>query len=231
MEAIDSGAKLLIIDEDRSATNFMIRDKMMKQLIEKEPITPLTDRVNELYEQKGVSTVLVIGGSGEYLAVADKIYLMDDYVMHDVTDKAKEICSDGAACREENMADLNQLRRLTSENFTSFPGGRGSERLYVSEMGFIVIGDEMIDVRGIHDVISSRQTEALAFMLRYLEISNSDTVIDIDRRTKDLYERIAKEGVDFLYSSYFTTCNRFLDLPRRQDLLAVINRMRHLNWI
>lgn len=231
MEAIDFGARLLIIDEDRSATNFMIRDKMMKQLIEKEPITPLTDRVNELYEQKGVSTVLVIGGSGEYLAVADKIYLMDDYVMHDVTDKAKEICSDGAACREENMADLNQWRKLTSENFTSFPGGRGSERLYVSEMGFIVIGDEMIDVRGIHDVISSRQTEALAFMLRYLEISNSDTVIDIDRRTKDLYERIAKEGVDFLYSSYFTTCNRFLDLPRRQDLLAVINRMRHLNWI
>jgi hypothetical protein len=150
--------------------------------------------------------------------------------MHDVTDKGKQICTNGSACREEIMADFKQSRKLTSENFTSFPGGRGSEKLYVSEMGFIVIGDEMIDVRGIHDVISSRQTEALAFMLRYLEISNSDTVIDIDRRTKDLYERIAKEGVDFLYSSYFTTCNRFLDLPRRQDLLAVITRMRNLRW-
>jgi hypothetical protein len=67
-------------------------------------------------------------------------------------------------------------------------------------------------------------------MLRYLEISNNDTVIDIEQRTSDLYERIKTEGIDFLYSSYFTTCGRFLDLPRRQDLLAIIARMRHLQW-
>lgn len=65
MEAVDCGAKVLLIDEDRSATNFMIRDRMMKALIEKEPITPFTDRVNELHKVHGVSTILVIGGSGE----------------------------------------------------------------------------------------------------------------------------------------------------------------------
>ena len=60
MEAVECNAKLLLIDEDRSATNFMIRDRMMKALIEKEPITPFTDRVNELYKTHGVSTILVI---------------------------------------------------------------------------------------------------------------------------------------------------------------------------
>ena len=93
MEAVDCNAKLLLIDEDRSATNFMIRDRMMKELIEKEPITPFTDRVNELHKTHGVSTILVIGGSGEYLSVADKIYMMEDYLIHDVTDKSKNICS------------------------------------------------------------------------------------------------------------------------------------------
>ena len=92
MEAVECNAKLLLIDEDRSATNFMIRDRMMKALIEKEPITPFTDRVNELYKAHGVSTILVIGGSGEYLSVADKVYMMEDYLIRDVTEKAKNIC-------------------------------------------------------------------------------------------------------------------------------------------
>ncbi|MDR0963419.1 MAG: ABC-ATPase domain-containing protein, partial [Clostridium sp.] len=90
VEAIDCGAKLLLIDEDRSATNFMIRDKLMKELIAKEPITPFTDRVREL-ASNGVATILVIGGSGEYLSVADKIYMMDEFVIRDVTNSAKRI--------------------------------------------------------------------------------------------------------------------------------------------
>lgn len=92
MEAVECNAKLLLIDEDRSATNFMIRDRMMKALIEKEPITPFTDRVNELYKTRGVSTILVIGGSGEYLSIADKVYMMEDYLIRDVTERSKDIC-------------------------------------------------------------------------------------------------------------------------------------------
>ncbi len=76
---------LLLIDEDKSATNFMIRDALMRRLVKKEPITPFTERVRELYEQCGVSTILVIGGSGEYLSVADRGYLMEDYRIFDVT--------------------------------------------------------------------------------------------------------------------------------------------------
>lgn len=95
VEAVSHGASLLLIDEDRSATNFMIRDPLMKALVEKEPLTPFTDRVRELYEDLTVSTILVIGGSGEYLTPADRVYRMEDFVLRDVTAQAKSIARPG----------------------------------------------------------------------------------------------------------------------------------------
>ncbi|MBQ7939834.1 MAG: ATPase [Clostridia bacterium] len=232
MEAVAVGAKLLLIDEDRSATNFMIRDRMMKALIEKEPITPFTDRVNELHRAGGVSTILVIGGSGEYLCVADKIYMMEDYLIHDVTEKSKIICADhGVTAILPPPADWEQSRALYSDRFTSYPAGCGSEKLAVSDMGFILIGDEQIDVRGLHDIVSPRQLDALGFLLRYLEVTNKENKIDLRRRIDELYEKMEEEGVDVLYSAFFTTTERFLDLPRKQELFALINRMRKIRLV
>ena len=229
MEAVDYGAKLLLIDEDRSATNFMIRDKMMKELIEKEPITPFTDRVNELYKTNGVSTILVIGGSGEYLAIADKIYMMDDFKIHDVTAKSKEICAAHAVLPDlPKPTQWTQHRILLSDHFSSYPEGSGSEKLEVSDLGFIIIGDEYIDIRGLHNIITKRQLDALGYMLRYLETHNTDSKVDLDKKIDELYAIIEKEGLDTVFSSFFTTTERFLDLPRKQELKAVINRMRKI---
>ena len=97
-------------------------------------------------------------------------------------------------------------------------------------MGFIIIGDEAVDVRGIHDIVSKAQVDTIGFMVRYLEVSNNDEKIDIKRKIDELYSAISKEGVDFVYSSYFTTGKRFLDLPRKQEVMAFINRMRHLDF-
>lgn len=232
MEAVECNAKLLLIDEDKSATNFMIRDRMMKALIEKEPITPFTDRVNELYKTHGVSTILVIGGSGEYLSIADKVYMMEDYLIRDVTERSKDICrSCNVTTALPAPADWQQSRTLYSDRFTSYPEGSGTEKLEVSDMGFIIIGDERIDVRGLHDIVSPRQLDTLGFMLRYLELTNADRKIDIDKKINDMYKRIDEEGIGFLYSTFFTTCKRFLDLPRKQELKALINRMRRINMV
>ena len=232
MEAMDCGAKLLLIDEDRSATNFMIRDRMMKELIAKEPITPFTDRVNELHKTHGVSTILVIGGSGEYLSVADKIYMMEDYLIHDVTERSKRICASHNVQTELPLsANWEQHRTLYSDGFSSYPDRSGTEKLEVSDMGFVIIGDEKIDVRGLHDIVSTRQLDTLGFMLRYLEVSNTDRKIDIEKKIDELYARIDGEGLDFLYSSFFTTCERFLDLPRKQELMALVNRMRKIHMV
>ncbi len=231
MEALDCGARLLLIDEDRSATNFMIRDRMMKALIEKDPITPFTDRVRELYAKCGASTILVIGGSGEYLSVADKIYMMDDYLIHDVTEQSKEICAyNGVNFEPPIPADWRQSRTLYSEHFTSYPEGSGSEKLSVSDMGFVIIGDEMIDIRGLHDIVSKRQLDTLGYMLRHLETHNIERKIDLVGRIDEQYSEIAREGLDIVFTSFFTDTECFLDLPRKCELMAVINRMRKINY-
>lgn len=257
MEAVENKAKLLLIDEDRSATNFMIRDRLMKELIKKEPITPFTDRVRELYREMGVSTILVIGGSGEYLAVADQIYEMDEFVIRNMTENAKRLCSVHKIARwgetkdmaekediELEKADWSQNRVLCDEFFTPYPEGSGREYLLVSEMGFLMIGDEKIDVRGLHDIVSMHQLDALGYMLRYLEkltggnLKNfcgnegaKNSALDLDGQIDALYKKIEREGLDCVFSSYFTTTGRFLDLPRKCELKAVINRMRKIDFL
>ena len=232
MEAIDCDVKLLLIDEDRSATNFMIRDPMMKKLIEKEPITPYTDRVRELFQDKDVSTILVIGGSGEYLSVADNIYVMRDYQIENATWRAKAISRiKGSSIDESDEGNWKQNRLLKSSGFTSYPAGKSSEVLEISDASVICVGDEKVDVRSLHDLVSIEQLNTIAFIIRYLMITNKDSVVRITESLHELYEKMDKEDIEFLYSSYFTTSGRFLVMPRKQEVMEVINRMRQTQYI
>jgi len=248
MEAVSIGSKLLLIDEDRSATNFMIRDAVMKELIEKEPITPFTDRVSELSE-KGVSTILVIGGSGEYISVADSVFMMDEYKISEITTKAKTIAPNNKkVTKHDNWVN----DRLITKMFTAYPEKQTREHLTVSDTGFILIGDERIDVRNLHDIATEPQINALAFILRYLAKSEIDfgsmetmalimrgllnnnpsatTKIDILEKVNKLYAEISESGLNFVDTGFFPTISRFMDLPRNFEVLAAINRMRSVEW-
>lgn len=68
VEGIEAGSKVFLLDEDTSATNFMVRDTFMQEVIsrEKEPITPFLERAGDLYEKAGISTILVAGSSGAF---------------------------------------------------------------------------------------------------------------------------------------------------------------------
>lgn len=94
------------------------------------------------------------------------------------------------------------------------------------DTGFLKIGDETIDLRGLHNLFSERQKNALGFLLRYLEIKNGEKAIDLNHSIDELYRKIEAEGIDSVFSTSFTSCERFLDLPRKIELHAVINRMR-----
>ena len=96
-------------------------------------------------------------------------------------------------------------------------------------MGFIIIGDERIDTRGLHDIVTTGQLDALGYMLRDIENAVNTPVVDLDGLTDSLYRRIDEEGLDCVFSSYFTSTSRFFDLPRRTELKLLINRMRKIN--
>ena len=103
IESMESGARLFLIDEDTSATNFMLRDDFMQQVIsrEKEPITPFLERARQLYEQAGISTILVAGSSGAFFYIADHILQMDNYRPVDITEEVKVLCKERKAPRTE----------------------------------------------------------------------------------------------------------------------------------
>lgn len=227
MEAVDYGTKLLLIDEDKSATNFMIRDKVMKELIKHEPITPFTDRVRELYEKQDVSTILVIGGSGEYLSVADNIYMMDEFKIYDAKTQSKELCEKYDLKSEPiTSVDWKNQRQLLTEKFTSYPKGSGTEKLMISDMGFIFIGDERIDVRMLHNIATFPQLNAIGFIIRKMQKENKEIKIKMDEMVSAILEKLKTEGLDSAYTNFFTDCSRWLDMPRKHEVMAVINRMR-----
>ncbi len=231
MEAVNMGSRLLLIDEDRSATNFMIRDSLMRELVKKEPITPFTERVRELYEKEGVSTILVIGGSGEYLSVADRVYLMEDYRIHGVTEDAKRLGERVVKPERGETADWKLSRILSAEGFTSFVPETGMERLAVTDVGIIYVGEEAIDLRMLSGVITQAQRNAVGYLIRYLEVSLNETKLDVGAKLDALYRRMEKEGFDCIFSNHFTECERFMDLPRKEDVLAAVNRMRKVRFL
>ena len=232
MEAINCETTLLLIDEDKSATNFMIRDQMMKELIDQEPIIPFTDRVRELYEQMGVSTILVIGGSGEYLNVADTIYLMDQFMPVEVTKMAQELGERYASQKEKKQpASWSFKRKLQTENFHSRPEHGKGENLEIWDKDFIFIGDERVDTRMLHHVITNEQNTAIGLMIRKLMNSSNSEVMDLDDALSEMYIQIEKDGLDTIFSNYFLKCSRFLDIPRKEEVLAAVYRMRNISFL
>ncbi|WP_066714585.1 P-loop domain-containing protein [Clostridium sp. Marseille-P299] len=251
IEAINWGVTLLMIDEDKSATNFMIQDPIMKALIEKEPITPFVERVQELSKEVGVSTILVIGGSSEYLQVSDRIYMMKDYQIHQVTEEAKQLqasCAYQLQSKHETIIDKANFMNsdeIDANYLTTYPNESSTEVLKVSDLGFLILGEEQVDIRMIHDIASIPQLNAIAFLLRKLinrvnpmerfQKFSFEKLEDSQIEPKWIHARgeveqllydINEEGLESAYSTFFTECNRFMDLPRKYEVLAVLSRMR-----
>ncbi len=227
MEALEMESELLLIDEDTSATNFMIRDMRMQKLVptEKEPITPFIDRVRQLHRERGVSTVLVVGGSGDYFDVADTVIMMDHYRPRDVTGRAIEIAESYPAgrAREPDVA----LRGKAQRN--PHPGSidarrRGRVRVRSRGVSTIQFGEDSIDLSLVEQLVDPSQTRAIADMLIYLtrhfpEASVTDAL-------EATYRDLDEEGLDLIspYSGHPGDYAR----PRRFEVAAALNRLRSL---
>lgn len=233
IEAINYGSKLFLIDEDRSATNFMIKDSRMKKLIKKEPITPFTDRIRQMFNETGASTILVIGGSSEYLEVADNVILMEDFVPYNVTEETKLMClNSGEIAATETLETVNwyHTRKLNGKGFTPYPSEESSEKFDVIEKDTILIGDEKLDLRMLPGIASHAQLNALAYILRFIEIKSTSQTVNVEEAISEVYDLIESNGLDSVFPNIFLT-ERCLELPRKIELAAAINRMRTVEFI
>lgn len=230
MEALEIGAKLLLIDEDTSATNFMIRDARMQALVSKgkEPITPFVDKVRQLYDEHGVSSILVIGGSGDYLDVADTVVLMDEYLPQDVTAEAKRIAAEMKSIRKaEGGNDFGKVtpRKLLRSGFQPYKGKK--EKVDAKGIHTIVFGREMIDLSSVEQLVDPSQTRAIARMMKVFVEEFMDEQTSFHQLLQQFYEWIDNNGLDAL-SPFPGKHPGDMALPRKQEFAAAINRWRSL---
>lgn len=251
VEAMEAGSKVLLIDEDTSATNFMIRDELMQRVVrqEVEPITPFTMRVRELYEKYGISTVLVAGSSGSYFHVADHVIQMNQYEPFEITAAAKEAAKDFPlpsqwmeSVPEPDFARVFQKDRSLGGNNRKLnpkdsrygrkdnrPGAEGRVKTKVMGLDGISINKEQIDLHYVEQLVDSEQSAALAQLMKYILAQGFDgtrTLREVVEQTSGVWRQ---NGWEAVCGSSMIPGN--LAMPRTQEIFACINRFRRLETL
>ncbi len=232
IEGIESGSRVLLIDEDTSAANLMARDGLMRLAIapDKEPITPFLERVSDLYKKAGVSVILVVGSCGDYFHVADKVLQMDAYRALDITDRTRALLEGRPGVDPAPDFRLPADRRTlpiagavqTRRNYRG--SGTVQERLKVRRLGKTAfsLGGEDLDLRYVEQLVDGEQTQALACILRYVRERWTGQQVNV-REVVDQVERILEtEGLAGICGE--RTVPSGLAMPRRQEIFACLNR-------
>lgn len=227
MEAAESGSRLLLIDEDTSATNFMIRDQLMSQVITpfEEPITPFISRVRSLYTDLGISTVIVAGSSGSYFHVADRVIQMKEYVPYDITRKAKQAAEAFPSMTGEKEPFPSFTKRRVPK---PDPVIQKEDRVKLKAMGTseLMLCRECVELRYLEQLKDQEQTLALAYLLRYVEKKLFDGKKSLEEIGMLLEKQLREQGMESLFERGETIAS--LARPRKQEIMACINRYRRL---
>jgi predicted ABC-class ATPase len=228
IEALEGGAGVLLIDEDTSATNFMIRDDRMKKLVhhDKEPITPFIDKVRSLYRDRNVSTILVIGGSGDYFDVADQVIMMDQYIPRDVTREAKAIARRFPRVVKEDEKPFPDIEGRVPLK-TSFPMDKKGIRIKTRGTKTLLYNRLAVELYGLEQLISPSQTSAVAAVFRYLIDHKINQQKDFRTLLEEVYDLIEGQGLEGIAAYKGHPGN--LAKPRKLEVLGALNRYRNLN--
>jgi predicted ABC-class ATPase len=228
IEALEVGSRLLLIDEDTSATNFMVRDERMQELVtkDKEPITPFVDKVKQLYRDLEISTILVMGGSGDYFDVADTVIMMDNYQPRCVTSKAKEIALRHASRRVDEGGDHFGSITPRQPLVQSFDASRGRRDVKIDAKGVrtILFGATAIDLWYLEQLVDPSQTRAIGLMIHYYSEHYLEKTQYLKEGLTKVMEDVQEKGFDILLP--YKVGN--LAMPRIHEVAGAINRMRTL---
>ncbi len=228
MEMIEIGAEILLIDEDTTATNFMIRDARMQQLIEKEsePITPFIDKIEQLKNEKNISSIIVMGGSGDYFDVADCVIKMKEYVPFEVTGEAKAIAQQIQIDRQhEGGNSFGQVadRYLLPNSLNSMEGRK--RRVKARGMYEIQYGSQSINLHSIEQLVDESQTRMIADILYYVERNNNLVQqCSLKELAELIEEQLNKRGITSV--SQHNGHPGDIARPRAFEIMAALNRLR-----
>lgn len=232
VESMEAGSKVFLLDEDTSATNFMVRDSFMQRVIcrEKEPITPFLERARDLYEKAGISTILVAGSSGAFFHIADTVIQMDNYHPVDITAVTKKLCQEyplsdieAPAFRlPENHRIMTRAQVAPSRH--SRPGQPERLKTKVHGKDGFSLGKTEVDLRYVEQLIDSEQTASLALLLKYA----CEHLIDGKRTLPEIITyldtQLKRQGLSFFSEGSYIPCG--YAMPRIQEIYSCFNRYR-----
>ena len=244
VESMEAGSHLFLLDEDTSATNFMVRDAFMQQVIqrEKEPITPFLERAEDLYKKAGISTILVAGSSGAFFHIADTIIQMDNYVPKDITASVKKLCSQyplpAVSVTNFQLPHSHRIMSRPAESSKrlihnsrgnhSDSGAAKPERLKtrISGTDGFSLGRQEIDLRYTEQLIDAEQTAALGLLLKYAVEHLADGRRTLPEIVQFLWKNLSLHGLSFFTENQKISCG--YATPRIQEIYACLNRYRGL---
>ena len=243
-ESMEAGSHLFLLDEDTSATNFMVRDAFMQQVIqrEKEPITPFLERAEDLYKKAEISTILVAGSSGAFFHIADTIIQMDNYVPKDITASVKKLCSQyplpAVSVTDFQLPHSHRIMSRPAESSKrlihnsrgnhSDSGAAKPERLKtrISGTDGFSLGRQEIDLRYTEQLIDAEQTAALGLLLKYAVEHLADGRRTLPEIVQFLWKNLSLHGLSFFTENQKISCG--YATPRIQEIYACLNRYRGL---
>jgi len=229
MESLEAGGTTLLIDEDTCATNFMIRDAKMRKLVatDKEPITAFVAKVRPLSDEHEVSTILVVGGTGDFFSVADTVIMMDEYRACDVTDKAKEIAESAASAASPAATFGHITHRCLQRRGLAADG-----KVVARSLRCIQYGETEVELSGIEQLVETSQARAIGDALQRLgdgdlldsRKSLTDVVQQLEQMLQGDGKPVGEQGLDSL--SRFREPCPFYVMPRGIEIAAAVNRLR-----
>jgi len=229
VEALEMGSRLLLMDEDTSATNFIIRDARMQALVAKpkEPITPFIDKVRQMYRDYSVSTILVMGGSGDYFDVADSVVMMDEYRPRDVSAEARSIVAAQPSRRRAEGGDRFGRVLERRPRVRSFDASRGRRTVKIDARGLrkLSYGRTDVDLSSLEQLVDASQTRAIGLAIHHMATRYFPDNLTLEQALVRLVNDLDTKGLDIL--SPFKVGN--LARPRRYEVAMAVNRMRTLS--
>lgn len=233
VEAVQAGSKLLLIDEDTCATNFMVRDQLMQKIVSgnKEPITPFTQQAREMYERLDVSVVMVAGSSGAYFYIADHIIQMDNYRVVDITKHVKNVIEKEEISEDkESRISVTELmnpsikpRILKSEAVEKKHG-----QIKIKQFGNsgFSIGKTEVDLKYLEQLTDIEQTTTLGHCLKMLVVEMEKNPQNLDVLADNLWKKIQLKGFSALFEEKYLPVD--LAQVRKIDIYMCVNRYRGL---
>lgn len=231
LEGMEAETSCFLIDEDTSATNFLVRDAFMQRVVsgDQEPITPFIARVRDLYEKVGISTILVAGSSGAFFHVADTIIQMDAYRPKDVKMSVEALLPEyppADLCSNAEPFTLPTEKRMFVMERKIKRHGRGEreERIKTKVMGTdgFSIEHNIVDLRCVEQLIDTEQTAALAAILKHI-VKKGSICMEMQELVAEISTLLKKKGMAAFVEGALSCGYAY---PRKEEIYLMLNRFR-----